>query len=180
MELFERAVIKLSNIKRYYLFYLILGFLILYGCTNPFAPALVEGTHEIITDQKTIDGVFENFRYAYIFKDTLVYGKLLKDNFTFTYHNYEKNVDVSWGRSEDMITTYGLFSAAQTLELIWNQVVISIGDSSRMNITRGFILKINFNSSYSEEINGRVNLIIARESPGKIWQIERWIDESNF
>jgi hypothetical protein len=159
--------------------YIAITISLLSSCTNPFAPSLAEGSHEIITDQKTIDGLFENFRYAYIFKDTLVYGNLLAENFTFTYHNYEKNVDVSWGRSEDMMTTYGLFSAAQTVDLIWNQVVISIGDSTRMNITRGFTLKINFNSSYSEDIIGRVNLFIIREGAGKIWQIESWIDESN-
>lgn len=150
------------------------------SCTNPFAPKLAEGTKEIITDQKSIEGVFENFRYSYIFKDTLVYGKLLADNFTFTYHNYDKNIDVSWGRSEDMISTAGLFSAAQSLDLIWNQVVVSLGDSTRLNITRGFTLNIIFDPSYSEEVVGRVNLTLIRPVPDGIWQIERWIDESNF
>ncbi len=150
------------------------------ACTNPFAPKLAEGNHEIITDQKTVDGLFENFRYSYIFKDTLVYGRLLADNFTFTYHNYEKNIDVSWGRTEDMITTAGLFNAAQSLDLIWNQVVISMGDSLRLNITRGFTLNITFDATYSEEIVGRLNLTLFRAHPDSVWMIERWIDESNF
>jgi len=152
----------------------------LYSCTNPFAPKLSEGSREIITDQKTIEGVFENFRYSYIFKDTLVYGKLLADNFTFTFHNYDKNIDVSWGRSEDMIITAGLFNAAQSLDLIWNQVIVSFGDSTKVNITRGFTLNIIFDPSYSEEVVGRVNLTLIRPSEGSMWQIERWIDESNF
>jgi len=160
---------------------LVLGtFIILSACNNPFAPKLAEGGRQIIADQTTVDGLFENFRYSYIFKDTLVYGRLLADNFTFTYHNYEKNIDVSWGRTEDMIATAGLFNAAQSLDLIWNQVVISMGDSLRLNITRGFTLNITFDPTYSEEIVGRVNLTIKRVHPDSIWQIERWIDESNF
>ncbi len=155
-------------------------FFALNACTNPFAPKLTDGKQEIIEDQRTVDGVFANFRYAYIFKDTLVYGRLLDNDFTFTYHNYEKNIDVSWGRTEDMITTAGLFNAAQSLDLIWNQVVISIGDSMRLNITRGFTLNINFGPTYSEEIVGRVNLTLARVHPDSVWLIERWIDESNF
>ncbi len=150
------------------------------ACNNPFAPKLADGSHQIIADQRTVEGLFENFRYSYIFKDTLVYGRLLADNFTFTYHNYEKNIDVSWGRTEDMIATAGLFNAAQSLDLIWNQVVISLGDSLRLNITRGFTLNITFDPTYGEEIVGRVNLTIKRAHADSIWQIERWIDESNF
>jgi hypothetical protein len=174
-----------KQLPKYYKYFhlpimIILTLIVAYSCTNPFAPKLATGSHEILTDQKTIDGVFENFRYAYIFKDTLVYGKLLSDNFTFTYHNYDKNVDVSWGRAEDMMTTLGLFNAAQSVNLIWNQVVIAIGDSSRMNITRGFTLNIIFDPTYSDEVVGRVNLTLVRAAPGSIWQIEKWIDESNY
>ncbi len=155
-------------------------FLIISSCTNPFAPKLADGNHKIISDQKTIDGLFENFRYSYIFKDTLVYGHLLADNFTFTYHNYEKNIDISWGRTEDMISTSGLFNAAQSLNLIWNQVVVSMGDSTRLNITRGFTFNITFDDSYSEEIVGRVNLTLVRAHQDSVWLIEKWIDESKF
>lgn len=154
--------------------------ILIVSCTNPFAPKLTEGNQDIITDQTFIDGVFENFRYAYIFKDTLVYGRLLADNFTFTYHNYEKNIDVTWGRTEDMITTNGLFNAAQSLDLIWNQVIIAIGDSSRINISRGFNLNVIFDPSYSEQIIGRVNLILVRPENNGVWKIEKWTDESNF
>ena len=166
--------------KNILIYFALFVFVLLNACTNPFAPKLTDGRQEIIEDQKTVDGVFANFRYAYIFKDTLVYGRLLADNFTFTYHNYEKNIDVSWGRTEDMLTTAGLFNAAQSLDLIWNQVVISIGDSLRLNITRGFTLNITFDPTYSEEIVGRVNLTLARTNPDSVWLIERWIDESNF
>ena len=147
----------IANIKKYQIIVLlVLAFICVYSCTNPFAPKLATGSHDILTDQKSIDGVFENFRYAYIFKDTLVYGKLLADNFTFTYHNYDKNVDVTWGRSEDMMTTLGLFNAAQSVNLIWNQVVLAIGDSSRINITRGFTLNIVFDPTYSCQISTRI------------------------
>jgi len=154
--------------------------LILTSCLNPFAPKLVEGRHSIITDQKYINGVFDNFRYAYIFRDTTVYGKLLANDFTFTYRNYERNVDVSWGRDEDMLTTSGLFSAAQSVDLTWNEIVVAIGDSSTMDISRGFSLTITFDPTYTEQIQGRASLRLVRKSPGDIWQISLWRDESNF
>ena len=169
-----------KNKKILLIFIALYSIFIFESCDNPFAPRLTDGSHQIIADQTTVDGLFENFRYSYIFKDTLVYGRLLANNFTFTYHNYEKNIDVSWGRDEDMLTTAGLFNAAQSLDLIWNQVVISMGDSTRLNITRGFTLNITFDPTYTEEIVGRVNLTIVRMNPDSVWLIERWIDESNF
>ena len=155
-------------------------FLTLLSCTNPFAPKLANGNVDILSDQKTIYGVFDNFRFAYIFKDTLVYGKLLAPDFTFTYRNYENNVDVSWGRSEDMLTTYGLFTSSQSLDLIWNEVAVMTGDSTTIDISRGFTLTVIFDPSYTERIQGRANLRLIRQAIGEPWQISRWRDESNF
>ena len=166
------------RIQNFLIFFLIL---LLFGsCMNPFAPKLVEGKQSIITDQKYINGVFDNFRYAYIFRDTTVYGKLLTNDFTFTYRNYERNVDVTWGRDEDMLTTSGLFSAAQSVDLTWNEIVVAIGDSSTMDISRGFSLTVIFDPTYTEQVQGRASLRLVRKSPGDIWQISRWLDESNF
>ena len=63
-----------------------LFFLFSSGCVNPFAPGLDEspdGNFGLITDQKTVDGVLQNFKYAYTFRDSTLYGKTLANNFLF-------------------------------------------------------------------------------------------------
>jgi hypothetical protein len=151
------------------------------SCTNPFAPSLsLGGGGAVLGDQHTVEGLFQNFRYAYVFKDTLTYGRLLDRTFTFVYRNYDQGVDVTWGRDEDMLATQGLFSAAQQLDLVWNDVVLADGDSLLQNISRGFNLTITFNPSDILRAQGRVNLRIARTSTADPWKIVRWRDESNY
>ncbi|MCS6807597.1 MAG: hypothetical protein NZ661_02155 [Candidatus Kapabacteria bacterium] len=151
------------------------------SCLNPFAPRLAlssDGT--LLGDQRTIEGVFQNFRYAYIFKDTLTYGQLLDPNFVFIYRNYERNVDASWGRDEEMFSTNGLFRTAQALDLVWNEIIFASGDSLSTNIQRGFNLTVTFNVNDIIRLDGRVNLGLVREKPSDVWRIRRWRDESNF
>lgn len=128
----------------------------------------------------TIDGVFQNFQYAYTFQDTTIYGKLLSDDFTFTYRDYDQGFDVSWGRDEEMKTTYGLFRNTQRLDLIWNNIILSTQDSLTANIVRGFNLTITFNPTDVVRIDGRVNLNFRKIQPSGIWQITSWRDESSF
>lgn len=152
------------------------------GCTNPFAPKLadINSQNNILGDQTNIDGVFKNFRYAYIFKDTLVYGNLLADDFRFTFRNYEKGVDESWGRQEDMLTTSRLFMATQNIDLVWNDIIMEIGDSLTKDISRGFNLSIIFSPTDAVNISGRVNMRLSRPSMNDIWKINNWRDESTF
>lgn len=156
--------------------------LLMQGCVNPFAPRLgtPDSTGTAIGNQATIDGVFQNFRYAYLFKDTLTYGRLLDNDFTFIYRNYERNVDVAWGRTEDVLTTAGLFRTAQSLDLVWNEIIAQSGDSLLTDVSRGFNLTITFNPSDIVRVNGRVNLRIVRPAPDAQWKIRQWRDESNF
>jgi hypothetical protein len=78
-----------------------------------------------------------------------------------------------------MISTAGLFNASQALELVWNDIIVSSGDSSLMDISRGFNLTITFNPSDIIRLQGRVNVRIRRDSTD-IWRIIRWRDESNY
>lgn len=152
------------------------------ACTNPFAPALHTSQTGIpvIGDQRTVEGVFQNFRFAYVFKDTLTYGRLLDRSFSFVYRNYDKAIDVTWGRDEDMLSTAGLFNAAQMLDLVWNDVVIADGDNLGQNISRGFTLSITMNPTDIIRVQGRVNLRVERPSSTDVWRIVRWRDESNY
>jgi hypothetical protein len=157
-------------------------FLIL-GCTNPFAPALDTSPSDnssTISDLKNVDGVFQNFQYAYVFKDTTIYGELIAGDFIFTFRDYDEGIDVSWGRDDEMKTTYGLFQNSQRLDLIWNNEVLNTQDSLNATIIRAFNLTITFNPTDIVRVNGRVNLSLKKDPISETWAIVKWIDESNF
>lgn len=158
-----------------------LGSLIFFqSCINPFAPKLdtnLGSDGSLITPQKSIAGLFQNFQYSYTFKDTTIYGGLINSNYSFIYRDYDLSVDVSWGRDEDMRVTYGLFQNSQRLDLIWNNIVSMTADSS--NIIRSFNLTITFNPTDIIQVDGRVNLELEKNNKG-VWKIVNWIDESNF
>lgn len=153
------------------------------ACTNPFAPSFDEDFDDNrppISDQKTIEGVFQNFQFSYTFRDTLIYGALIASEFVFTYRDYEQGFDVSWGRDEEIRTTYGLFNNTERLDLIWNNIVLITEDSLNANIVRSFNLNITFNPTDVVRVDGRVNLSLKKDIGTGKWQIIRWIDESNF
>jgi len=154
------------------------------SCTNPFAPKLAATAPDSvnISDQTTIKGVFDNFRYSYMFKDTIVYGNLLADDFTFTYHDYDLGIMKSWGRDEDMIATSGMFQASQSLDLLWNEIAVAVSTSDSLinDISRGFTLTIVFSPTDVVKVQGRANLRLKRKSIGDVWKILMWKDESNY
>jgi len=162
--------------------YILILFFSFLSC-NPFAPGIEEGNttySSLLGDQKTIEGLFQNFKYAYTLKDTLLYGKLLAPDFTFMYRDYDKGIDVTWSRDEDVQITYRLFQNAQSCDLIWNNIFYTTGDSTYINVVRFFNLSITFNPNDITRVDGKVNLILSREATGKPWQIKYWRDESNF
>lgn len=149
------------------------------SCDNIFSPGLDLSTpSSILTDQKTVEGLFQNFKYAYTFKDTTVYGNLISEDFIFIYRDYESGFDVSWDRPTEMRTTNGLFLSAQKLEIIWNNIVFQGGDSLIQNVKRSFNLTITFNPNDITRINGFVDMNLFRNSSEEVWKIQRWRDES--
>ncbi|MBI4534871.1 MAG: hypothetical protein HY708_01245 [Ignavibacteriae bacterium] len=150
------------------------------GCLNPFAPGIDRSPAQSSCDPSTVEGVFQCFQAAYTFRDTTVYGQLLDPNFIFVYRDYEIGIDVTWGRDEEMRATYGLFQNAQKLDLIWNNIVSTSTDSTRVNVVRGFNLTITFNPSSIERVDGYANLTFTRLTTADPWKILRWRDESNF
>ncbi len=162
---------------------LVLCFLLVVASCNPFAPAIEtgeDGNQGILGDQRTVEGVFQNFWYAYTFKDTTIYGQLLHRNFVFTYRDFDKLVDVSWGRDEDMLITDRMFKNATNLNLVWNNIVGLSGDSLTTDVTRSFNLVVTFNPTDVTRVDGRASFRLVREHPDQPWQIDRWRDESNF
>lgn len=153
------------------------------SCTNPFAPKLanLDADKQILGDQTTIEGLFINFSYSYKMQDTVVYGNLLSDDFTFVFRNYDNEpiADEAWGRDEDMISTDGLFQATQRLDLIWNEINTIFGDSLNKAITRSFTLDVIFTPEDRYQLQGKANLTLKRSDINQDWKIVRWRDESN-
>lgn len=152
---------------------------------NPFAPGLDTSDDpfsSILGDPTTVEGVFQNIKYSYTFRDTSIYGQLVNADFTFLYRDYDRAVDVTWGRDEEMRTTHSLFRNVQRIDLIWTNVVSQSEDSSktRLNVIRGFNLSVTLNPSNVERADGYANLLFARQNMLQPWQILRWRDESNF
>jgi len=133
-----------------------------------------------LTDLTTIDGIFQSFQFAYSFRDTSIYGKIVGEDFIFTYRDYEKGFDVSWGRDDEMKTTNGLFTNSQRLDLIWNNIVLSNVDSVKATIVRGFNLTVTFNPTDVVRIDGRVNLSLKRDDATQNWKMVKWLDESSL
>jgi hypothetical protein len=152
---------------------------------NPFAPALDDssgGTSTFLSDQRSTDGVFNILKDAYntTNPDTSDYGKLFSSNFMFIYRDYDRGVDVSWGRDEEMRATYGLFQTVQKLNLAWNDTIATSmnSDSTKSSVTRSFNLTVTFNPSDIIQVNGYARLTMERQYVQDPWMIVRWNDEA--
>ena len=153
------------------------------GCINPFAPRLDTSPATSACDPHTVDGLFQCFQAAYTFRDTTVYSPLVHPDFIFIYRDYDPNgllVDYTWGRDEEMRTTFGLFQNAEKLDLIWNNVISTSTDSVGLNIVRGFNLTVVFNPSDIERVDGYANMTLQRDKVTDPWRIIRWRDESTY
>ena len=159
--------------------------LFIMGCYNPFAPGLTEredSTSPIITNQETPKDVLTNFRYAYVFKDSLIYSDLLDSTFIFISKNYGTTppTDINWGRDIDIKTTVGLFRHFNTLELNWGGILIYnfYEDSTLSEIKITFQLTLDGGREIPT-VKGEA-LFNFRKRPMGIWTITRWEDLSSF
>ncbi|MFA5403368.1 MAG: hypothetical protein WC358_00365 [Ignavibacteria bacterium] len=163
-----------KNLIIYFFFMLIFS-----SCENIFAPKIDNtSSASIISDQTTIDGVFQNFKYSYTFKDSSVYSNLLTDDFIFTYRDYALGYDVSWDKPTELKTTNGLFQNSQKLEIIWNNIIVQSGDSLNQKIKRSFNLTITFNPSNVVRLNGFADMSLIKNKNDSKWRIYMWKDES--
>lgn len=153
------------------------------SCTiNPFAPRLElsERSGIGLGDQRTIDGFFRNFEFAYLTKDTALYSQLLAERFTFVYRDFDNGIDVTWPRDVELVTTLGLFRSAEILDLRWNTIVFQDGNAFQKQVVRSFRLRVGFRINEVVEITGNANFTLARDDTSAVWKMSRWRDESNF
>jgi len=150
------------------------------SCTNPFAPALDKSnrTDAGVGDLRTIDGFFQTFRFAYLTRDTTLYGEIVADNFQFTFTNTQNQE--TWARDVEMRTTNGLFRNSELLDLQWNSIVFQSGtdDCTRVEVWRTFFLRFGFSAANTQELQGQARLILTRNAPTAPWQMSRWDDFS--
>jgi hypothetical protein len=169
-----------------------LGFSMLYGmlawsCLNPFAPALDYGpAGDLITDQSTPEEALTNFKYAYVFKDSLLYSNLLDSSFVFQYFDPEQGASgifVSWTREVDLKTTGRLLRTFDAINLEWLNTISADtlrdidGNIKNISLSKSFQLDLASNG-IRFSVNGFA-LFTFRQSPidGK-WRIVLWVDKS--
>jgi len=159
----------------------LLGTLI--SCWNPFAPTRgdLEGSISLtLTEQQSPDEVLQNFRYAYIYRDSLVYSELFDTSFVFLY--YDPDVGGAggynyWGRDTELRTTGRLFRAFDHFTLVWNATIaVDTSQDGDISQTKTFDLSI----SGDIFLSGNAIFDFTEDPTSGTWRITRWQDESFF
>ncbi len=162
---------------------LLLG-LVLWGCLNPFAPRqkILGQAQLLVTQQKTPEEVLQNFRYAYVFKDSLLYSGLLDSNFIFVYFDPSLGTSgqfVSWGRDLDLKTTGRLFRRFDIIDLVWNSTIYESVQEETAELSKSFDLTL-MTSQENIRITGNAVFSFRKSPYDHKWRIIRWKDESNL
>lgn len=171
----------------------ILGMVLLAGiagwsCINPFAPALDEGglAADLLTDQSTPEGTLTNFKYAYIFKDSLLYSNLLDSAFVFQYFDPEQGASgifVSWTRETDLKTTGRLLRTFDSINLEWLNTVFTSRDvvdgDTLETISKSFQLDLA-DADFRFSVNGFAIFKFRRTKSDAKWRIVQWLDKSDL
>lgn len=170
--------------KKWILTGLIFCTLILFQCTNPFAPSYKEGIglENLLGNPLTIEGFYTRFQNAYRLRDTTLYGPLIHPEFTFTFRNLDQNVDVSWGRLQELISTGNLFQYAREIDLIWNNEVVRLenGLGTEAQVIRRFDLIVSLQDSDVLRTDGSANFVLQRADTTLPWRLIRWRDQSDL
>jgi len=161
------------------IFAVLIGF-----CVNPFAPKLEKSDQQglIITDQQTPDEVLQNFKYAYVFKDSVLYADLLDSSFVFIFFDPNEQSSgsfMSWGRDVDLATTGRLFRNFDIIDLIWNSTVYSILEEDRAEMSKSFHLTLSKDNESISVTGNAIFLFTKNQFDGK-WRILQWKDESDL
>ncbi len=156
-----------------------------WNCLNPFAPKLRKTGHPsdlVWTQQLTPEDALKNFRYAYIFKDSLLYSELLDSSFVFVYFDPNLGTSgqfVSWGRDVDLRTTARLFRNFDVIDLIWNSTIYRSVQGNTSDITKSFNLTM-ISQDEDIRITGLAVFRLRKDPASGKWRIIRWKDESNL
>ena len=154
------------------------------GCLNPFAPELDNGNlgGELITGQRTPEEVLTNFRYAYTFKDSLLYADVLDSAFVFQYFDPEQGPSgmfVSWTRETDLRTTGGVLRTFDIINLEWLNTVYELSEGEDEIVAKSFRLDLS-SADFSFTASGFAIFTFRLSPQDRKWRIVRWVDESQI
>jgi hypothetical protein len=158
------------------------------GCTNPFAPRLDDGrlTGDLITEQATPEEVLTNFRYAYTFKDSLLYAGLLDSAFVFQYFDPDQGPSglfISWTREVDLVTTGRLLRSFDIINLEWLNTVYSqrdtVGNDVIESLGKSFHLDLA-SADFSFNVSGYAQFTFRFNPQDRKWRILQWVDQSDL
>jgi len=172
--------VQFKNLKTLFPFVL----LFFLGCVNPFAPALDNGTlaGDLITEQRTPEEVLTNFRYAYTFKDSLLYADVLDSAFVFQYFDPDQGPSglfVSWTRDVDLRTTGGVLRTFDIINLEWLNTVYALQEGEDEILAKSFRLDLS-SADFSFTASGFAIFTFRRNTQDHKWRIVRWVDESQI
>lgn len=159
------------------------GVLFCFHC-NPFAPQFRESddSGNLLGDPTSIEGFYTRFQNAYRLRDTTLYGPLIHPEFTFTYRDYDSNVDVSWGRVEELLSTTKLFQFSREIDLTWNNTIVQLPntDNTQVQIIRRFDLIVTLDGSDVLRTDGSANFVLERADSTLPWLLRSWRDQSEL
>ena len=168
------------------------------GCKNMFAPTLgdLDGGNSIYRmDQASPEDVLHNFKYAYIYRDSLMYANLIDSEFVFVYYQPSDESGTghydSWMRSVELSTTGRFLNAFNYIDLIWQTTL----DSAFYEMNEETIISerdtlfetaniADISKSYQLTLGDFTTLIgdayfrFRKGNDGK-WRIVRWEDKYN-
>ncbi|MBL7074052.1 hypothetical protein ISS37_02275 [candidate division KSB1 bacterium] len=145
------------------------------GCYNPFAPKLGKSGSSLITSQETVPDLLDNFKYAYTFKDSVIYSNLLDSSFVFVYYDYDQNRYLSWDRDVELRTTGRLLRYFEHNQLVWHEPIPEMTPSTQDS---SFLVSFNLEMD-DHHIFGDAFFTIVRNADQKL-RIAKWKDFSNF
>ena len=168
------------------------------SCRNVFAPELgdLNGGNSIYRiDQASPDDVLHNFKYAYIYRDSLMYANLIDSEFVFVYYQPSDESGTghydSWMRSVELKTTGRFLNAFSYIDLIWQTTLDSafyVMDGEEILAERDTLFDeaniADIARSYQLTLGDYITLIgdadfrFRKGSDGK-WRILRWEDKYN-
>lgn len=168
--------------SRLLVFSILLAVFTLSACWNPFAPSegVLEGeVNLLLTEQRSPDEVLQNFRYAYIYRDSVAYSELLDTSFIFLYWDPDlggTGGNDYWARDTELRTTGRLFRTFDHFTLVWNATIATdTSQSGVISLTKTFDLSIG--GEYF--LTGNAIFDFIDDAQG-VWRIKRWQDESFY
>lgn len=152
------------------------------SCVNPFAPRLDEGnlSGEVVTPQSTPEEALTNFRYAYTFRDSLLYAEVIDSAFVFQYFDPEQGPSglfVSWTREVDLLTTGRLLRSFDIINLEWLDTIYSLREGENEILAKSFRLDLS-SADFGFSASGFAIFTFRQNPRDRKWRIVRWVDQS--